>query len=215
MPPEILKKAGEFFKKIPKDYYLPLGIAVFGFLVFGYGLIEFFLSQNIRENNLQPQVFTKNQNLNNQNFDQKQIFVDVEGAVLKPGVYKLGFDSRVKDALIASGGLNENANKNWVAKNLNLALKLTDGAKIYIPLIGEANISEQTNNSGIVSQTEGAIININSGTLTEIDSLPGVGLVTAQKIISNRPYSDISDLLNKKVVSAKVFDGIKSKINVN
>src|SRR5258706_5497805 len=62
------------------------------------------------------------------------IAVDVGGAVVHPGVYHLSVGDRVEDAIIASGGLSENADKNWVDKNLNKAAKLIDGQKLYLPL---------------------------------------------------------------------------------
>lgn len=56
-------------------------------------------------------------------------------------------------------------------------------------------------------------ININDATLQSLDSLPGIGAVTAQKVITNRPYADIQELVTKKVVFQKVFDQIKNKMS--
>ncbi|MBI2430516.1 MAG: ComEA family DNA-binding protein [Candidatus Levybacteria bacterium] len=141
--------------------------------------------------------------------DQKEatqeIVIDIEGAVVKPGVYKLPTDSRIKDALIAASGLNENANRDWVAKNLNLAQKLTDGAKVYVPKIGE---SAKGAMSGAGS------VNVNSASLSELEALPGIGAVTAQKVVDNRPYTSIEELLEKKVIGKAVFEKIKEKIAV-
>ena len=222
MTPDFLKIIWDFLKKIPKDYYLPLGIVVLGIIVFGYGLIQFFLSQSIRENTNQPQIFTKSENSTSKNpstISENLIFVDVEGAVLKPGVYKLPADARIKDALISSGGLNKSADVSWVYKNLNLALKLNDGAKIYIPKIGE--IVSSVNNASIgqsvgleSSQMTSGLTNINSATSDQLDTLPGVGPVTADKIIKGRPYQSVNDLLDKKIVSQRVYDQIKALISL-
>lgn len=142
-------------------------------------------------------------------FPINKVFVDIEGAVVNPGVYEASMGAHLADALILAGGLAENADRDWVARNLNLALKLTDGAKIYIPARAEAG------NSKLETGTESSVnnlININTANLPELDKLPGIGPVTAQKIIDNRPYSDVNELLNKKIVGQKVFEQIKSKI---
>ena len=140
------------------------------------------------------------------------ITVDVEGAVVKPGVYSVDSDARVKDAIIAASGLGSDADREWVAKNLNMAAKVLDGSKIYIPKFGEILLAPAVN-SGIIGNT--ALINISSAGAQELDSLPGIGPVTAAKIMNNRPYASVDDLLAKKVVSEKVFNQIKDKITVN
>lgn len=134
----------------------------------------------------------------------RRIQVEASGAVEKPGVYDMPYDSRVKDVLIIAGGLVSKADRNYISKNINLAQRVVDGGKIYFPYVGE---SGQT--------TVGGLININLATATELDSLPSVGPVTAGKIITGRPYQDISELVSKKVVSSSVFQKIKDKIAVN
>jgi competence protein ComEA len=136
----------------------------------------------------------------------KIIIVDVAGAVEKPGVYKLPNNSRTADALISAGGLSAAADREAVSKTINLAQKLTDGSKIYIPSINESNSFNQSNKSNL--------ININFASLLELDSLEGVGPVTAQKIIDNRPYQNISDLVTKKVLGKAMFEKIKDKLSV-
>lgn len=151
------------------------------------------------------------------------ITLDVEGAVIHPGVYKLPKDSRIQDALIAAGGMNDKADRDKVAKGLNLATKVVDGGKIYIPFIGD---SAPASGGSTVSQTSAdsstmatdsttGLININSATSEQLDTLPGVGPATAAKIINNRPYSSIDELLSKKSVGQSVFEKIKGKISVS
>lgn len=153
-----------------------------------------------------------------------EITIDVEGAVLKPGVYKLSKDARIQDALIAAGGLSEKADRDKVAKGLNLATKVVDGGKIYIPLLGDTALILSGNASSVqtTSLTTGqdqtnstGLININTASSTQLDSLPGIGPVTSAKIISNRPYANIEELTSKKAVSVSVFEKIKDKITVN
>jgi len=69
--------------------------------------------------------------------EDRTIFVDLEGAVEKPGLYELPAGARINDLLIRAGGLSARADRDWVERNLNLAQKLADGVKIYIPRRGE------------------------------------------------------------------------------
>lgn len=142
------------------------------------------------------------------------IMVDVEGAVVKPGVYTLSSDARIRDALIAAMGLSSTANRDWVSMHINLAAKLSDGAKVYIPSVGELGNSTVSGSGAVVGDSTSSQININTASMSELDSLSGVGPVTAQKIIDNRPYTDIQELLNKKVIGNSVFEKIKEKITV-
>ncbi|MEK9207790.1 MAG: ComEA family DNA-binding protein, partial [Patescibacteria group bacterium] len=135
----------------------------------------------------------------------------VEGAVMKPGVYKIGSNSRLVDALAAAGGMSEDANRDYVQKNINLAQKASDGLKIYVPRLGEQVLSA----SNSTSDSPGPVLNINSATFSDLDSLPGVGQVTADKIIQGRPYSDINELVERKIVGQAVFEKIKDKISAN
>jgi competence protein ComEA len=135
----------------------------------------------------------------------KNFLVDVGGAVENPGIYEFGPEARLNDALVAAGGLDKDADTDWVSHNLNLAGKLTDGAKIYVPYRGEGEVA------GVAGGTD--LININTAPLTELDRLWGIGPVTAQKIIEGRPYTKTADLLEKKIVKANVFEAIKDEIS--
>jgi competence protein ComEA len=139
-----------------------------------------------------------------------EILVDVAGAVVAPGVYKLASGSRVADAVNMAGGFSTLADPQFVSKGINLAQKLSDGAKIYIPQKGE---SGSVVGSSKNIETSG-LINVNLATLAQLDTLPGIGPVTAQKIISGRPYSRIEELLEKKIVGASTFEKIKDKISI-
>jgi competence protein ComEA len=139
-----------------------------------------------------------------------EIFVDVAGAVIKPGVYKLAPSSRTADAISTAGGFSSNADPQFISKGINLAQKLSDGAKIYVPQKGESDSAVGTA-QGLPGSS---LININSATLSQLDILPGIGPVTAQKIISGRPYSKIEELLEKKIVGASTFEKIKDKISI-
>jgi competence protein ComEA len=195
-----------------KKYWLPLVLAFAGLLFFIYGIIA------VAGSFSKPQdVSFKSNSASNQNnvnsAPQNLIQVDIEGSVVAPGVYKLAANSIIKDALVLAQGLAANADRAWLAKNLNLAAKLYDGAKVYIPKVGET-AAPVINSDAQVAAGVQALININTATSDSLDSLPGVGPATVAKIVNGRPYQNIKDLLDKKVVSSKVFDGIKDKISV-
>lgn len=194
------KEQIEKFLPVLKQYWLPLALALVGLILFIYGLISLFGTANKNE------ISFSHENLASKS--ASLITIDIEGAVARPGVYKLALNSIIQDALVASGGLSADANRDYVAKNINLAIKLTDGAKIYIPLISESINQVQSVNPELKT----GLININTASSESLDGLPGIGQVTAQKIINNRPYSSTNDLLDKKVVSTKVFSQIKDKI---
>lgn len=143
----------------------------------------------------------------------KDISVDVSGAVNKPGVYEIKENSRVEDAIKEAGGLTESANKEYISKYLNLAQKLSDGSKVYVPLTGEVGPGIQTGSS-VTGVTVQAKVNINTSTQAELEALPGIGPVTASKIISGRPYQSIEDILNQKIVSKSTYEKIKDSLVV-
>jgi competence protein ComEA len=179
---------------------VPIFLGIVGLLLLLFGIYQIFQNNKSSEPSI---VFEEAKE------DEKtiEIIVDVEGAVMKPGVYKLTSDKRVVDGLAAAGGLSEDADRDWVEKNINLAGKLTDGLKIYIPRSGEEILSD--------SQSTGAagpVININLASQTDLESLPGVGEVTAKKIIDGRPYASVEDLLTRKIVGNATFEKIKDKI---
>lgn len=135
------------------------------------------------------------------------ILVDISGAVEKPGVYELPSSARVSDAVEAAGGLREEADSVYIAKNVNLAQKMADGEKLYLPFISEAQDSQ-------VMGDKSGKVSINSADSAALESLPGIGPVTAEKIIKNRPYSSINDILTKKSVGQAVFSEIKEMISL-
>ena len=205
------QKLVETYFPLVKRHFLPLAFGLVGLIFFTYGLISLLGSQQAGSKDITFEAGSDTQT----DTDETALVVDVEGAIVRPGVYKLSPDARIQEALIAAGGLSSKADRTWVAKSLNLASRLTDGAKIYIPAVGE-NISAVGNVLGVQSSgNNSGLININSASEKELDTLPGIGPVTAQKIISGRPYASIEDLLNKKIVGSKVFSEIKGKISIN
>ena len=134
----------------------------------------------------------------------KDIYIDISGAVNKPGVYQLKAGSRVENALQIAGGIASNANTGWIDSSLNRASVLIDGQKLYIPTNSNSNPVKITSEK----------ININSASRLELESLTGVGPVTAEKIISSRPYQTIDELVSRKIISQKTFAKIKDQLSV-
>lgn len=205
------EKAIDILRKIPKAYYLPIGLFLFGMICLSIGLMQLFHSSSQSDT---QDVFSDEKSVSATQSAFFDIQVDVEGAVVRPGVYSLRANARVKDALVAAGGLSGLADRDIVARNLNLASKLQDGVKIYVPKIGETQVGSSATADGTVLGAQTGLININTASLDQLDSLPGIGAVTAQKIITSRPFSNIDDLLTKKVVTQSVFQKIKEKITV-
>ncbi len=197
-----------------KPHGLPIILGMIGFIFLLYSLTIF-----VTQRKDKPDILfdaAKDESPLAKQVETKHVIVDVEGAVEKPGVYDLPAYARVQDALIAAGGMSQEADRNTIAKSLNLAAKLTDGGKIYIPQIGDSSTGALAKGGGTdaVLGAQTGIININSASVKELDSLPGVGEVTAQKVIAGRPYGTIEELTSKKVVCEKVFGEIKEKISV-
>ena len=152
---------------------------------------------------------------------EKEITAEVAGAVLRPGVYKMPLGSRTEDLLILSGGFSGDADRVWSDKYLNRAAKLTDGQKLYIPSVSDhsntlsakTSDGDQTISSGIQSDSN-ALVNINTASLNQLDSLPGIGQVYGQNIIEHRPYSNIEELVSKGAIKQSLFDKIKNLISV-
>lgn len=197
----------ERYKPLLRKHWLPLSLGFLGLIFFAYGLIGLFGSSKPQDD-IAFESFSEEKAGENK---FSQIVVDVEGEVIKPGVYNLSSDSRLQDALVSAGGMSATADREWVSKNLNLALKIKDGMKIYVPPLRQGSAG-QAGILGGETSNQSSLININLASMGELDGLPGVGPVTAQKIIDNRPYGAIEELLEKKIVSASVFEKIKEKI---
>lgn len=140
---------------------------------------------------------------NNQS-DQGQMMVHITGAVKQPGVVSLKPEARLIEAIELVGGLTETAD----VDSLNLARKIQDEEKIHIPAIGEV--------SATAVSSENAKVNINTASLEELKSLPGVGDVIAQGIIDYREknggFKQLEELKNVTRIGDKVYDGLSESI---
>jgi competence protein ComEA len=111
---------------------------------------------------------------------QKLLVVDVAGAVRRPGVYRLRSGLRIDDAIAAAGGTKPKAQLGSV----NLAAPIADGEQIVVPGRGVAVAA--AGGAPAAGSLSSAPLDLNSATLEELESLPGIGPVTAQKILDYR-----------------------------
>lgn len=139
------------------------------------------------------------------------LFIDIEGAVKKPGVYQVVHESRVEDVLVVAGGLSSDVDHAALGRLINRAAKVSDGAKIYIPSLDDIPI---LNEGGSSADQSGVIIQINTASQSELEALSGVGPVTAEKIMGNRPYMRLEELVEKKVMSQSLFDKLKDQLSL-
>ena len=139
--------------------------------------------------------------------------VHVDGAVGAPGVYALGGEPRVNDAIVAAGGLAEGAD----TSGINLAARLSDGEKVHVPLVGEAPQAGTEPASGEPGGSDGPV-NLNTATVEELDELPGVGEATALAIVEDRerngPFSSPEDLMRVSGIGEKKFEKLEGLVCV-
>ncbi len=157
---------------------------------------------------------------NEEKEDDEEIIIDIAGQVQKEGIIKLKEGSRIADAIEKAGGLKENAS----TKNINLAYKLEDGQKIYIPS-KEEDQNQTTyitdSESGSVSNIQAnqeKVININTATQEQLEDIPGIGESTAQKIITyrneNGKFKTIEEIKNVSGIGEAKFNQMKEYIKV-
>jgi len=141
-----------------------------------------------------------------------KITVDVGGAVEKPGVYEVEIGARIGEVLGLAGGLSGDADTEWVEMYLNRAEAVKDGMKIFVPSKSqETNPNDQTTSNNQITSSK---ININKASQAKLEELPGIGPVTAKKIIDGRPYGRSEELQERKIVGQKVWEQIKESVSV-
>ncbi len=149
-----------------------------------------------------------------------EIVVEISGSVERPSVYKMHLGDRIDDLLISAGGISADADRDWVEKYINKASKLVDGQKIYIYHSGEVTAKDSSSIKldqpilGANNQNSGNLISINDATLKELMELPEIAQERGKKIIENRFYSNIQELVSKGVITQKIFEKIKNLITL-
>ena len=152
----------------------------------------------------------------------QQLVIDIAGAVVKPGVYRFeqaasGF--RLSEAIEAAGGITDQAAFDWIDKNLNLARRIKDGEKIYIPFKNDFELGVENQLSGQIAGMEiNSMVNLNLANKEELISLPEIGPATAEKIIDYREqkggFVSIEEIMAVSGIGEKTFEKIKDKITI-
>lgn len=199
----------------------------------------------VKEDNLLVEKDNKDVSSTEEKSDKEpnqKCYVDIKGAIKKPGVYFTNCNSNINDIIILAGGLNENANTSVI----NLAKKITDEMVIIIYTNDEVQnsnvvdtvikyIDKECNcpnikNDGCINneidknitnksdKDDNDIVNINTASLTELQNLSGIGKSKAEAIIKYREqngnFKNIEELLNVDGIGEKLYEEIKSNITV-
>jgi competence protein ComEA len=138
------------------------------------------------------------------------IVVDVAGAVARPGVLRLQDGDRVADAIEAAGGYGPRVDLAATARSLNLAQPLVDGSKVLVPELGAQHM--------IAGAPSGdGLIDLNTADQAALESLPGIGPVTAGRIMAARDeqaFVTLEDLRERGLVGDAVFQDIRDLVRV-
>ena len=203
------------------------------------------IEDNEKTKNLHNITIENNENIKNKETnktdktDKNKIVIYIIGEVKQEGVYELDENSRISDAIEKAGGTKENAD----LSQINLAYKIEDGMRIYIPKKGElvqdkekiedktqeivtGKSTDITNTTSVntnlstnkKSKTDIEKINLNKATQTELETLPGIGPSTAEKIIAYRKengnFKNIEDIMNVNGIGESKYSKIRDLINV-
>ena len=143
------------------------------------------------------------------------IVVDVQGAVVQPGVRQLPVGSRIADAIAAAGGYASDADLAAAAATINLAQALGDGEQVRVPRVGESPVAGGGPTSSAAAVTGGGgggLVNLNTATPEELEALPGIGPVTVQKIVAARqeqPFASLDDAVQRGVINRGQLEDIQ------
>ena len=145
-----------------------------------------------------------------------KMYVDISGAVVNPGVYEVGSQTRLFQVIEMAGGLTENADVN----SLNRAEIVCDGQKIIVGILGEpsAAVSESSGSQSAQSGITNGKVNLNLAGSATLQTIPGIGPSKADRIIdyrnTNGRFRKIEDIMNITGIGEKTFESIKDYITV-
>ncbi|WP_099221160.1 helix-hairpin-helix domain-containing protein [Listeria costaricensis] len=142
-------------------------------------------------------------------------YIDVKGAVQKPGVYQVPKDGRIQDVIQMAGGFSEEAD----VTAINLAAKLQDEMLLIVPKIGE--VSASTPSAGVTQQaeTDSDKVDLNSATAADLQEVPGIGEAKATAIITYREeeglFQSVDDLTNVSGIGEKTVEKLAEYVFVS
>jgi len=142
------------------------------------------------------------------------VVVDVEGAVVRPGIVELAAGSRVADAIRAAGGYGPEADLAAASAQVNLAAVVRDGQQILVPRLGASPAGGAGTDGGGSSN---GLVDLNSASPEALDALPGIGPVTVGKIVAARaeqPFATLEELVTRKVLTDAQLTKIRDLVTL-
>ena len=212
-----------------KQYKIALGLGLLGVIAAGFILlqgrdqgetdVQQLTEQTSSSSSYMNEKSNKSNEISQSETEDQLVTVDVKGAVKKPGVYQLQSNSRVHDALEKAGGLTDEAD----LKSINQAQKLSDEAVVYVAKVGENAVdvttSAPTSATSGTGQTKSALVNLNTATEADFQTISGIGQKRAQDIIAYREangrFKSVDDLKNVSGIGAKTLEKLKEYVTVD
>lgn len=142
------------------------------------------------------------------------LIVEVDGAVVQPGIVRLAPGSRIADAIEAAGGFGPRVDVTRADRELNLAAVVEDGQQVHVPSRDEPPPPVSTAAAPATAGQSGPI-DLNSASAEQLESLPGIGPATAAKIIAGREerrYATVDELRERKIVGQATFEKIRDLV---